>query len=327
MIVPRFWAEAILTDKVNRKSVTIRRFGWSDSSQDDAQSSARDRAGEAMSRFLSGEKVDRREPRVAYNGAEGVPIREEIVSTMGDTIITRNLYGARCLNTPDVLFADVDYQDNPSIKLWIATTLVLFAGTFGLLRYLNFSLASSIPLGLVLAMLFGNALVYRLDSLLWRLRGGREKHALGRIRAFLGRHPDWHVRVYRTPAGMRLLVLHKLFDPADVEVAGFFESLGTDPLYQRMCLNQRCFRARVSAKPWRIGIASHMKPRPGVWPIHLDRMPQRQLWVDQYEQVASQYAACDFLDEIGGGTEHPKAREVRSLHDQLCRVGCSLPIA
>jgi len=36
-----------------------------------------------------------------------VPIREEIVSRHGDTIITRNSYGARCLNTPNALFADI----------------------------------------------------------------------------------------------------------------------------------------------------------------------------------------------------------------------------
>ncbi|MEQ1893799.1 MAG: hypothetical protein ABL998_14750, partial [Planctomycetota bacterium] len=34
--------------------------------------------------------------------AEGVPIREEIVSEHDAAVITRNGYGARCLNTPNV---------------------------------------------------------------------------------------------------------------------------------------------------------------------------------------------------------------------------------
>jgi hypothetical protein len=38
-----------------------------------------------------------------YNGAAGVPIREEIVGRHGETVITRNSYGARCLNMPNVL--------------------------------------------------------------------------------------------------------------------------------------------------------------------------------------------------------------------------------
>lgn len=47
---------------------------------------------------------------MAYNGAQGVPIREEVLERHGDTVITRNGYGAKCLNTPDVLFADVDFD-------------------------------------------------------------------------------------------------------------------------------------------------------------------------------------------------------------------------
>jgi hypothetical protein len=76
-----------------------------------AQVNADERAQEALQRLLSGEKLPRREPKVPYNGGEGVPIREEIVSRHGETIITRNSYGARCLNTPNVLVADVDFQE------------------------------------------------------------------------------------------------------------------------------------------------------------------------------------------------------------------------
>ena len=51
----------------------------------------------------------RREARVAYNGSNGVPIREEVFAKHDDIIITRNLYGSLCLNTPNVLFADIDF--------------------------------------------------------------------------------------------------------------------------------------------------------------------------------------------------------------------------
>lgn len=327
MIVPRFWAEASIKDKVNSRNVTVKRFGWSDQSQENAQEKAEQRARDALQRLISGEAIDRREPKVAYNGAEGVPIREEIVSTVGDTIITRNLYGARCLNTPDVLFADIDYTVNSSMRLWLATMVLLFAAVFGLMRSVDISLAWSISGGLVLTMLAGNPLAYWLEGFLMRLRGGHEQHALARIRAWLNSHMDWNLCVYRTPAGLRVLVLHKIFDPTETLVAEFFAALGTDPMYQRMCLNQRCFRARVSAKPWRIGMESHLKPRPGVWPIHPDKIPQRREWVDKYEQLAVPFAACEFLEELGSGVDHPKTSEVRSLHDQLCRVGNQLPLA
>src|SRR5688500_8191871 len=102
MIVPQYWAEGRVQHRAKGRQVTMRRFGWADTSQADAQAHADTRAQEALDRFLSGESLERREPKIPYNGADGVPIREEIVSRHGEAIITRNSYGARCLNTPNV---------------------------------------------------------------------------------------------------------------------------------------------------------------------------------------------------------------------------------
>jgi hypothetical protein len=116
MIVPKYWAEGRIQQNRGGRKVTVCRFGWSDISQADAQAKADSRAKEASSRLVAGEKILRREPKIPYNGAEGVPIREEIVSRSGDAIITRNSYGARCLNTPNVLFADIDFALEPSFR-------------------------------------------------------------------------------------------------------------------------------------------------------------------------------------------------------------------
>ena len=112
MIVPKYWAEGSAQHRVKGRQTTVRRFGWSHVSQEEAQASADSRTADALRRILAGEKLEKREPKVAYNGAEGVPIREEIVVEHGDTIITRNSYGALCLNTPNVLFADVDFASH-----------------------------------------------------------------------------------------------------------------------------------------------------------------------------------------------------------------------
>ena len=109
MLVPKFWAEARVQHRAGRKQVTVRRYGWSDASQQEAQANADARAKEALARILAGEKLHRRDHKIPYNGAEGLPIREEILSTHGDAVITRNSYGAHCLNTPSVLFADIDF--------------------------------------------------------------------------------------------------------------------------------------------------------------------------------------------------------------------------
>ena len=87
-----------------------------------------------------------------------------------------------------------------------------------------------------------------------------------------------------------------------------------------MCLNQRCFRARLSAKPWRIGITTHLRPRPGVWPVDAARLPLRQAWVDHYERQAAAYAACRFVDTLGSGMVDLRVQPVVELHDRECRA-------
>ena len=110
MIVPAYWAEGRLQLRVEGRQMTVRRFGWSDESQAAAQAHADERTREAFGRIAAGEALERRERKVGYNGARGLPIREEIVERHGDAVVTRNSYGARCLNTPDVLFVDVDFD-------------------------------------------------------------------------------------------------------------------------------------------------------------------------------------------------------------------------
>ena len=151
--------------------------------------------------------------------------------------------------------------------------------------------------------------------------------ALGRVRAFVQRHPDWRVHAYRTPAGLRLLVDHRRFDPVEPAVAGFFQDVGVDPMYRRMCTLQRCFRARLTAKPWRIGVEAHLKPRPGVWPVSPARLPERTRWVEGYEARAHGFAACRYLQTLGAGIPARDLQDARLLHDELSGAHSGRPIA
>jgi hypothetical protein len=272
LIVPSHWAEARASLKVGGSSLTLRRFGWSDDSPADAQAQAELRVAEAARRAASGEQVPRREPKLAYNGAEGVPIREEVLARHGEAVITRNAYGARCLNVPDLLIADVDLESRSRGGL----------GWFGELMLVCAGIAAALPFHVGLTAIACGVAIYLAGSALLRLlrqqsaSSGAER-AAQRIHAFMARHADWRLRVYRTPAGLRLIATHARFAPASEATQAFFKAVDVDPVYARMCLNQRCFRARLSAKPWRIGIADHLKPRPGVWPIRPERLPARGL--------------------------------------------------
>src|SRR5262249_4384448 len=97
--------------------------------------------------------------------------------------------------------------------------------------------------------------------------------ARARVAEFVTRNPDWRFRLYETPAGVRALAMHRTFRSDEPEVLECFAALGADPIYARMCLNQRCFRARVSPKPWRVGVSEHIPPRSGAWPVSPDLQP------------------------------------------------------
>ena len=327
MIIPQYWAEGRIRQRTKQGQFTARRFGWSDESQAAAQAMADQRAQETMARLLAGENLLRREPKVSYNGAEGVPIREEVIRREGEAVITRNSYGALCLNHPSVLFADIDFDDElgffsaaPIIAI-IAYTIWYFAHphigtTYALMAALPLSICAFIVLTPVLEPLFKF------------LRGGNsEKRAGKRIAAFVQAHPDWHLRQYRTPAGFRLLALHRTFSPTEPDVLACFQALGVDKRYALMCQKQQCFRARVSPKPWRVGISQHMKPRPGTWPVNPARLPDRNRWIEAYEQAARGYASCRFVAAMGSASVDPAALSIQQLHDDLCHAESTLPLA
>ncbi|MCB1276037.1 hypothetical protein [Prosthecobacter sp.] len=325
MIVPQFWAEGRAQHKEPGRQVTVRRFGWSDLSEEDAQANANDRANEALQRVLAGDNLARREPKVSYNGADGVPIREEIVSRHGDAVITRNSYGALCLNTPDVLFVDVDFTRLPPTRLTFTLGVILFAMSMAFaINERHFGL---FVLGCVLSAV-GSLL---LSAWLFRgyelLAGGSSRRAMRRIRSFSARNPGWNLCVYETPAGFRVLMMHDVFDPSATQVADCFRQLGADPVYARMCLRQHCFRARISPKPWRIGLSSPLRPRPGVWPVKAEHLPKRLQWIHLYEEKSAAFASCRHVGQFGSSVTHPAAEAVRKIHDEMSRAFSGLPLA
>lgn len=325
MLVPEFWAESSAKYRKRGNQVTIRRFGWSNASQQDAEQMAETRAQDALLRVLAGEKLIRREPKMPYNGAEGVPIREEVVQRQGDTVVTRNTYGARCLNTPDVLFADIDFKQEPpaGFAVWVAVLDGAIAFVLGLQIG---SLKLAVPLALV-AIYLSYVLTRKAQAWRQRRKGSEEQQARECIDRFIAAHPDWHLRLYRTPAGLRALAMHRTFDPGEAAVAECFRELGVDPIYAQMCSRQQCFRARISPKPWRIGIAAHIRPRPGVWPVDPARLPERTRWIEDYERRAADFASCRLIGTVGSGSVDSRADEVRALHDEHCRCERELPLA
>lgn len=331
MLVPRYWAEHRIQLREDRgPQTTIRRWGWSGTSQTEAEQHARERAEAVAAEVHAGKTLtlaERRERKVAYNSADGLPIREEILQDIPqlDAAITRNQYGAHCLNVRDVLFADVDLASDTAERNRDSTV-----GIFALILTLGGAILAveGEVIVAVLAVVLALAMyLYRRGLRVIRIKQrASSKWITALVEQWCAEHQSWSLHLYRTPAGYRLLATHALFVPNSAETTEFFRAFEVDPNFASMCVKQQCFRARLTGKPWRMNVSSKMGW--GTWPPTTPAaVIRRETWVAQYEQVATGFAACRHLSRHGSTTEHLRAAEIRRIHDEACRALSDLPLA
>lgn len=262
-------------------------WGWSDVSLAAAQAAARERAAKVDALLRGSARPDR-----AAEYYPGQPMREPVLRELAGpdgglaAVVTRNTYGADILNAADALFVDVDLPEPAQPGL--------LARLFG---------AKAPPPG---------------------QPSPAESAAVARAEAWANAHPGWGWRVYRTAAGLRLLATHATFDPADPFVREAFRQLQADPLYARLCVSQACFRARLTPKPWRVGL----RGEPPRWPWAEAATEQVfAAWERAYRQAAQAHATCTLVRTIGTTEIHPDLRALVVLHDEACKVGSGLPLA
>ncbi len=142
------------------------------------------------------------------------------------------------------------------------------------------------------------------------------KGPMAKAAAWVEGHRGWNWRAYRTRAGLRLLATHALFDPADPVCEQVFAAMGADPLYRKLCHTQKCFRARLTPKPWRCGIG-HPPVR---WPFASGGEQAFGNWDAKYQAACRAKATCRLLD-AGSGALHDELREMVELHDEMTRAG------
>jgi hypothetical protein len=167
----------------------------------------------------------------------------------------------------------------------------------------------------------------RLGRLFGRSTGDPESPqaaALAKLEAWLRRNPGYGFRVYRTRGGLRYLETSRLFDPASGEVAAMLGELGCDPLYVRLCRSQQSFRARLTPKPWRCGVASPPSRFPHETP---EREAAFQQWLDGYAACCERYAVCEPLPSIGADFVSSDVAPLVSLHDEATHASSGLPLA
>ena len=328
MLIPRFWSRAE-SQAVTPAGKPVRFHVWRGSRGSAAE--AQVLADEAVARIAERVRQGAGFPeRYAYGDR---PLREEVVREIPgpagaeppDAAITRNSYGALVLNAARAFFIDVDVDGAdgepqqqqrepqpaaPAQSLWgLVDSLPLPGGLKSIVD--SFRPPASSGGGAAAPPTRSGA-------------GDPRSAATDRLRRWVAAHPEWRVRVYRTYAGLRYLVTHAPFSPQDAEVQAAMAALGTDPQYIRLCQVQKSFRARLTPKPWRIGVPNPPSTFPFDSPA--DERAMRE-WEVRYTQASAGRATCRFIEELGGGAEHPDIAPLRALHDEQTRATSGLALA
>ncbi len=93
---------------------------------------------------------------------------------------------------------------------------------------------------------------------------------LQKIESVQQQNPNYTFQVFKTFAGYRVFIVNEAIDPHSDVAKKLFKTLSADRLYVRLCKAQSCYRARLTPKPWRIGLT---------YPDPATRFPRK----DQYE--------------------------------------------
>jgi hypothetical protein len=260
---------------------------WSFQSLAEAQSLAGQAARQLAERYRDGKY-----PPKGGGYYPDRPAREQILREMSDgkglsAAITRNSYGSQVLNTARVMFVDIDLPEPPRPK----------AG--------------------FLKILFGRRPPPAPPD------PKPENDALMRVEMWTASHYSWGWRVYRTRSGLRLLATQGTVEAESKVTDEIFEALGADPLYRKLCKSQKCFRARLTPKPWRCEICQP----PSRWPWNEKEEKKFHKWEARYTEASADWATCEFVRQIGSTMVHPEVQPIIQLHDEATKVGSNLPLA
>ncbi|MFO0850271.1 MAG: hypothetical protein U0871_17190 [Gemmataceae bacterium] len=236
-------------------------------------------------------------------------------------VLTRNGYRAVCLNTPDVLFAGIDFEPPlpPGLLWYVAGAAVLVAvAAYRRRRWLQL-----LVMGVLVWLLVGRG---------WPPAGLARRAVDGELQAKNGRRP-----VRRPPPG---LASAGVPDAGRGPGAGcpphlrpaqaggrVLPGLGVDPVYARMCSIQGCFRAgQPEEAVAQAGVTDHIRPRPGCgrWTCSCRAGPSG--W-PRYEQRAAEGTPPAGSCTPPGTTSRPAAARPSAAHDVLCRAESDLPLA
>ena len=300
-------------------------------------------------------------------------------ATATQLIVTRNSYGAQVANVDNIAIIDVDNDDllrqkypydynhhgfmpaflinqsNPTTKIKVWAFVIVFILIASVIAWLGLSWLW------LLAVMIG-ATVYLWQQASVKDKARAQKYAddaasllpymTDLIKKRIANHPTESFRLYQTPAGFRIIATHDVVLPSDRLVAEWFAYFHADTNYVRLCQAQQCFRARLTAKPWRLSEVENNKlakdiPAKDFWfgsdntdvdssiEQCQEELKARKQWMADYDKYAKNYRACRYVDSMIGkevaresGSGAPShIDEFIQWHDKACQVEKNLEMA
>ncbi|MGP9491104.1 hypothetical protein [Psychrobacter sp. AOP7-B1-24] len=285
-------------------------------------------------------------------------------------VVTRNSYGAQIANVNNIAIIDADndqllhyrYPERYNYHGFMST-LLADEKTSGAkmkvwLFIFFFILIASIISWLGASWLWLLMVMIGVTAYLWQQASKREKARMQKytedseslssfitdlIQQRVASHPTESFRLYKTPAGFRIIATHDTISPSDALVADWFEYFHADANYVRLCQAQQCFRARLTAKPWRMAEGEDDKlakdiPAKKFWfdaestdadssiEQRQNELKARKQWIVDYDKYAKNYRACRYIESFIGKEsthqlEHKDIQAFIEWHDRVCNVG------
>ncbi|PWK06220.1 hypothetical protein C8D84_11839 [Psychrobacter immobilis] len=291
-------------------------------------------------------------------------------------IVTRNSYGAQVANVDNIAIIDVDNDDllhqkypydynhhgfmpaflinqsNPTTKIKVWAFVIVFILIASVIAWLGLSW-----LWLLAVMIGATAYLWQQASVKDKARA--QKYAddaasllpymTDLIKKRIANHPTESFRLYQTPAGFRIIATHDVVLPSNRLVAEWFAYFHADTNYVRLCQVQQCFRARITAKPWRLSEVENNKlakdiPAKDFWfgsdntdvdnsiEQRQDELKARKQWIVDYDRFTQGYRACHYVESFAGreASHQLQSVAIKALvdwHDRACRVDKALPMA
>ncbi|MDY5148146.1 hypothetical protein DDD64_06055 [Actinotignum sanguinis] len=360
-----FWARESAPVSTTSGPATVAQWGWSANSEEEAQKVAAARLHRLVDRITElGHFPRERQARAEYY--PGTPLREEILSVLSrengtpTCAITRNRYGAEVLNTADILIADVDVPELEEAARQRGGKRAggraagsqnkpgFLARLFGFGAKKRERPAGSAfepgpgaapalapePVSATAANTApGSASIPGLITETAPVRQHMieaELIAFDRIEHFARLNAAWPIFVYRTFKGFRVIVAVEGIAADSGEAQMILNQLGSDPLYMRLCRVYESYRARLTAKPWRVGIAA-----PSVrWPEYdassalCDPVAREDMarWLMRYDAARAGYATTRFIAAFGPSPTG-RAAEMVAVHARATGAESGLPLA